>query len=147
MIIIRQVFFLRDRDRHKNRLSHCISLKCDVDREQFRNRLDHRFIDRIRNAISNRVTQSQRVGFSNKLISYPIRVPAGQEAKKAENQNQYYMPRFHSKIHPVITSGISASTPFSTYDIAATIRIIISLFSGYTGSSAGIPLLSATTLI
>ena len=131
----------------RDRLSHCISLKCDVDRKHLRNRLDHRFIDRIRNAISNCVTQSRRVVFSNKFIPYPIRVPAGQEAKKAENQNQYYMTRFHSKIHPVITSGISASTPFSTYDIAATIRIIISLFSGYTSSSARMPLLSATTLI
>lgn len=79
MIIVRQVFFLCDLDRYKDRISHCIPIKSYVNREHLWNRLDHRFIDRIRNAISNRITQSQRVGFSNKFIPYPIRVPADKE--------------------------------------------------------------------
>lgn len=85
MIILRQVFLLVDWDRYNDRLSHSIPIESDVDRKHLRHCLNYCFVDRIRDTISNSVIQDQRVVFSNKYTSCPIRVPTGQEAKKAKN--------------------------------------------------------------
>ena len=85
MIILRQVFLLVDWDRYNDRLSHSIPIESDVDRKHLRHCLNYCFVDRIRDTISNSVIQDQRVVFSNKYTSCPIRVPTSQEAKKAES--------------------------------------------------------------
>jgi len=55
MIIVRQIFLLCDWDRHKDRLSHCVAFECDIDGEQFRDRLDYRFVNGIRDAVPDRI--------------------------------------------------------------------------------------------
>ncbi len=55
MIIVRKVFFLCDRDRHKDWLPDRIAFKSYVYREHLRDRLDYRFVNRIRDAVPNRI--------------------------------------------------------------------------------------------
>lgn len=86
MIIVRQVFFLCDPDRNKDRLSHCISLKSDIDGKHLRYSLNYCFVDRIRDAISNRVIQDQRVIFPTSsppalFVCRPARKQRRQRAK------------------------------------------------------------------
>lgn len=97
MIIVRQILFLRDRDRYEDRFSHRVTFECDVDREHLRHCLYYCFVDRIWDAIPERVALDKCVGFSDKFTSYPLRVPAGQEANKTEDQNYYDMPDFHGR--------------------------------------------------
>ena len=95
MIIVRQVFFLCDPDRNKDRLSHCISLECNVDGKHLRHCLNYCFVDRIRDAISNRVTMDNSICFLDKIDLCPLCTSAGQKTEKTKNQNLYYMPSFH----------------------------------------------------
>lgn len=137
MVMVCQVLFLRDRHRHKDRFSDRIATKRDVDREQFRNRLYHGFIDRIRNSLSKSINDND--GINSRRERLVRELIAGHEAKQAERKNCYDVPDFHSRVHPVITSDMSASLPFSTLLIPATIRIICSRLFILIGSSAWIP--------
>ena len=53
------------------------------------------FVDRIRDAISNRVTMDNSICFLDKIDLCPLCTSAGQKTEKTKNQNLYYMPSFH----------------------------------------------------